>query len=109
MDCGVENGGPASSVDSYQQPGEFTPVQEWPDPLNVTGCEDPRFRFEPDIELQPTDRHSGAPTGLDVHLEVPQRNDEVKERRRTVRPERQREGDRHAADQEDGDHAARRA
>ncbi len=78
MDCGVENGGALIRMDSYQHPGEFTPVQEWPNPDNVSGCEDPRFRFEPDIALQPTDRHAGAPTGLDVNLKVLQRNDEVK-------------------------------
>ncbi len=78
MDCGVENGGALLRVDSYQHPGEFTPTEEYGKPLNVTGCEDPRFRFEPEVNLQPTDQHAGAPTGLDVHLEVPQRNDEVK-------------------------------
>ncbi len=40
----------------------------------------PRFRFEPDISLPPTDRHAGAPTGLEVKLKVLQRNDEVKKR-----------------------------
>lgn len=79
MDCGFENRGMRFRIDSYQHPGEFTLVQEYNDPLNVSGCDDPRFRFEPQISLQPTDRHAGAPTGLDVHLKVPQRNDEVKE------------------------------
>ena len=78
-DCGFDNGGHRIRIDSYQHPEEFSPVQEYPDPLNVTGCNDPRFRFEPKVAMAPTDRHSGAPTGLDVHLEVPQRNDEVKE------------------------------
>ena len=79
MDCGFDNGGTRLRLDSYNDPGNFTPVQEWGSPLNVTGCDDPRFRFDPQISLQPTDRHAGAPTGLDVHLEVPQRNDEVEE------------------------------
>ncbi len=43
----------------------------------MTGCDDSRFRFEPDISLQPTSRDAGGPTGLEVHLEVPQQNDEV--------------------------------
>lgn len=77
MDCGFDNGGTKVRVDSYNNPGNFTPPQEYGDPLNVTDCGDPRFRFEPDISVQPTDRHAGAPTGLDVNLKVPQRNDEV--------------------------------
>jgi hypothetical protein len=77
MDCGFDNGGSRIRLDSYQHPDEFTPTQEWQSADNVSGCEDPRIRFEPEISMQPTDRHAGAPTGLDVHLEVPQRNDEV--------------------------------
>jgi hypothetical protein len=79
MDCGAENGASRISLDSYENPGAFTPVQEAAAPLEVSGCEDPRFRFEPKIALQPTDAHAGAPTGLDVHLQVPQRNDEVEQ------------------------------
>jgi hypothetical protein len=76
-DCGEENGGARIRVESYNNPGQFTQAQEYSDHLDVTGCDDPRFRFEPDISLQPTSRDAGGPTGLDVHLEVPQQNDEV--------------------------------
>jgi hypothetical protein len=76
-DCGFDNGGGRIRIDSYGHPGQFTPTDEYPDPLNVTGCADPRFRFEPEVALQPTNRDAGAPTGLTVHLEVPQRSDEV--------------------------------
>ena len=79
MDCGFDNGGDRIRVDSYSHPGEFSAVQEDSHPLNVTGCEDPRFRFEPNTSLQPTTKDAGAPTGLDVHLEVPQRDDTVDE------------------------------
>jgi hypothetical protein len=79
MDCGFDNGGARIRIDSYNHPGQFSPTEEHPDPLNVKGCDDPRFRFEPDITMQPTSRVAGGPTGLDVHLEVPQQNDEVKE------------------------------
>jgi hypothetical protein len=79
MDCDVENGATKISVDSYQHPGQLSAEQENFMPLNVTGCEDPRFRFEPKVSLQPTDRHAGAPTGLNVQLEVPQRNEQVDE------------------------------
>jgi uncharacterized repeat protein (TIGR01451 family) len=77
MDCGFDNGAAKIRVDSYSHPGEFTPIEEGKDPLDVSGCDDPRFRFEPEIALQPSDLHAGAPTGLDVHLKVPQRNDEA--------------------------------
>ncbi len=76
-DCGEENGGTILRVDSYQQPGQFTPPDEYGDHLDVEGCDDNRFRFEPDISLQPTSRDAGGPTGLDVHLKVPQQDDEV--------------------------------
>jgi hypothetical protein len=76
-DCGFDNGGARIRVDSYGDTGHFTPLEESSPPLNVTGCDDLRFRFEPDVALQPTTRDAGASTGLAVHLEVPQRSDEV--------------------------------
>ncbi len=79
VDCGFDNGGARIRVDSYNDPGNFTPVQEYGNPLNVEGCDDPRFRFEPEVSLQPTNKDAGAPTGLAVHLEVPQRSDEVED------------------------------
>jgi hypothetical protein len=78
-DCGFDNGGVRIRFDSYQNPGQFTPVLEETHALNVEGCDDPRYRFEPDISLQPTSKAAGGPTGLDVDLEVPQRNDTVKD------------------------------
>jgi len=77
VDCGFENGGARARFDSYQNPGQFTPLEEYGSPLDVSGCDDSRFRFKPQISLQPTDSHAGAPTGLEVHLEVPLRSDEV--------------------------------
>ncbi len=77
MDCGEENGGASVQVESYAQPGAHPARRKARAMTTSTGCEDPRFRFNPDISLQPTDRHAGAPTGLEVKLEVPQRNDEV--------------------------------
>jgi hypothetical protein len=79
MDCGFDNGGTRTRIESYQQPGVFSPAQEYPVALNVSGCEDPRIRFKPQVSLQPDSTDAGGPTGLDVHLEVPQRNDEAKE------------------------------
>jgi hypothetical protein len=76
-DCGVENGGAKLRVESYQEPGLFSPVVEYGHPLDVEGCRDPRFRFEPEIALLPTDTDAGAPTGLEVKLDVPQRSEEA--------------------------------
>jgi hypothetical protein len=77
MDCGFDNGGARIRVDSYQHPGDFSPVKEYGDPLNVTGCDDERIRFKPQVSFAPDNRDASGPTGLDVHLEVPLRNDEV--------------------------------
>jgi hypothetical protein len=79
MDCGFDNGSAKIRTDSYEHPNDFTTVREDGHAADVEGCGDPRFRFEPEVALQPTDRHAGAPTGLDVHLKVPLRNDEVDE------------------------------
>lgn len=75
-DCGAENGSFRLSVDDWRNPGAFTPPVEG-NSLDVSGCDDPRFRFEPKVQLQPTNRAAGGPTGLDVHLEVPQREQRV--------------------------------
>jgi hypothetical protein len=77
MDCGFDNGGARIRVDSYQNPGQFSPVKEYGDPLNVSGCDDQRIRFNPQVSFQPDNRDASGPTGLDVHLEVPLRDDEV--------------------------------
>jgi len=76
-DCGFDNGGARIRTDSYGNPGNFTPVEEYSEALNVEGCDDPRFRFKPSVELQPTSRAAGGPTGLAVHLKVQLRDDEV--------------------------------
>jgi hypothetical protein len=78
-DCGFDNGGTRIRLESYNEPGRFTPIEEAKQPLNVGGCDDPRFRFEPEVSLQPTSRAAGGPTGLDVHLKVPQRDEEVEQ------------------------------
>jgi hypothetical protein len=79
FDCGFDNGGTRTRLETYEDPGVFTLVEEYGNPHNVTGCDDPRFRFEPDVALQPTSKAAGVSTGLNVHLEVPQRNDEVED------------------------------
>jgi hypothetical protein len=77
MDCGFDNGGSRIRVDSYNDPGNFTPTEEHGNPLNVSGCDDLRFRFNPKVDAQPTSKDAGGPTGLSVKVEMPQRDDEV--------------------------------
>lgn len=78
MDCGVNNGPFMFTADSWANPGDFTtPLPSVSGNVNVTGCDDQRVRFNPAINLQPTDRAAGSPTGLDVHLEVEQREQSV--------------------------------
>jgi hypothetical protein len=80
MDCGVNNGPFTFSADSWNFPNQFNePISGPGKPLNVTGCNDLRVRFKPHINLQPTTRDAGSPTGLDVHLEVEQRNQSVEQ------------------------------
>ncbi len=76
MDCGFDNGDFDFRAESWQHPGSFV---EYADggPFHVVGCDDPRIRFEPDVSLQPTSRSAGSPTGLDVRLEFPQRDQTV--------------------------------
>jgi hypothetical protein len=76
-DCGIDNGGSRIRIDSYEHPGEFTPIQEAAEHMNVSKCDDPRFRFEPEVDLQPTSRDAGGPTGLDVNLKLPQQDDQA--------------------------------
>ncbi len=77
MDCGFDNGGARIRIDSYNHPGQFSPPEEYPAPLNVTGCDDSRFDFEPEMSLQPSSLAANGATGLEVNLQLPQRNDEV--------------------------------
>ena len=76
MECGVGRQ-MDFRAESWQQPGVFT--EDAQVPYQVSGCEDPRFRFEPKVELQPTARTAGGPTGLAVSLKVPQKDDTVQD------------------------------
>jgi hypothetical protein len=66
-------------ADSWSNPGQFTPTVKAPAGMQVDGCDDPRIRFEPEVTLQPSSRAAGGPTGLQVDLKVPQRDDTVNE------------------------------
>jgi hypothetical protein len=75
-DCGFA-GRFSQVADSWQAPEEFTSPVQSADDVKVSGCEDPRLRFEPEVALQPTSRAASGPTGLRVNLEVPQRENSV--------------------------------
>jgi uncharacterized repeat protein (TIGR01451 family) len=74
MDCGVDNGPVQYRADSWTAIGDFTPTYDGASHANVTGCDDPRIRFNPNLEIQPTSRDASQPTGLDVNLNNPQRD-----------------------------------
>lgn len=42
-------------------------------PIRTTGCD--RLAFAPTIDVRPTERRAGVPTGLDVDIDVPQNDD----------------------------------
>lgn len=73
--CGIP-GAVRVRADSWDAPGAFTPY-EVGSVAAMTGCNDPRFRFEPTIRVQPVSRTAGAPTGIDVDITVPQKDDTV--------------------------------
>jgi len=63
---------------SWQQPNEWTagsfPFHDGatpPNPVVLDGCES--LPFEPSVTVKPTSSEADSPTGLDVHLALPQR------------------------------------
>ncbi|HUC00526.1 MAG TPA: hypothetical protein VMS11_11925 [Solirubrobacterales bacterium] len=74
--CDTSAGSIELRADSWEEGGGFTPWQQGP-LIQVSGCDDPRFEFNPSISIQPTSHQAASPTGLDVDLSVPQKNDEV--------------------------------
>jgi uncharacterized repeat protein (TIGR01451 family) len=91
--CEAEATGLTSSVsaDSWVDPGDFDhrtthshlpkgypyPESEWGAPQGPTGCA--KVPFEPQLEASPTTNAADSPSGLDVHLRVPQECWEQKE------------------------------
>ncbi len=66
-------------ADSWSRPGVFTPTLESESDMEVTGCDDLRIRFQPDVSLTPSSTAASGPTGLQVNLKVPQRDQTVTE------------------------------
>ncbi len=72
--CDTPAGAIQMRADSWQHPGAFTPWQQGAE-IEAEGCEDPRIRFNPTISIQPTSHQAASPTGLDIDLHVPQKQD----------------------------------
>jgi hypothetical protein len=73
-ECGVDKTTDVSA-ESWQNPGQFVSIDSAP--MKVTGCDDPRFSFRPTLSVQPESHDAGVPSGLDVELSIPQKNDTV--------------------------------
>jgi hypothetical protein len=56
--------------DSWQNAGAFGPEIDYTMPGHQTDCDVPRF--DPSVELTPTGHEANTPTGLDVHIHIPQ-------------------------------------
>ncbi len=59
-----------SHYDSWQNSGVFGPPIAYEIPGQFAGCERPSF--EPEINVEPTGKAADSPTGLNVHVHVPQ-------------------------------------
>ncbi len=61
-------------ADSWEEAGLFSTVgvetDEEGNPFVMQGCD--RLPFAPQVNLEPSARRAGSPTGLDVNIEVPQ-------------------------------------
>jgi uncharacterized repeat protein (TIGR01451 family) len=73
--CGVD-GMVQMRADSWDAAGAFTPWQQGTT-AQMTGCDDSRFHFDPTITVQPESLTPSTPTGLNVDLAVPQKDDTV--------------------------------
>ncbi|HEY0318269.1 MAG TPA: hypothetical protein VGC49_08235 [Solirubrobacterales bacterium] len=67
--CDASHSSTIGHMDSWEHKGVFAPEQNYPSPP-AEGCDKPRF--EPDVSVHPTAKAANSPTGLDVHVLVPQ-------------------------------------
>jgi hypothetical protein len=58
------------TIHSHLPPGYALPESEWGGPQGPTGCS--KVKFEPSLEATPTTDAADSPSGLDLHLRVPQ-------------------------------------
>jgi uncharacterized repeat protein (TIGR01451 family) len=59
-----------STTVTHQPPGFPSPRDEWGPPLDIEGCA--AVPFNPGLTAQPTTETADSPSGLDLHLTVPQ-------------------------------------
>ncbi len=71
-------------LNTWQHPDVFTEEsfdshdgQTPPNPVGITGCDDARLDFEPNLTAGPTLARADSETGLEVDLELPQKDDTV--------------------------------
>ena len=71
-------------LNTWQRPDVFTEKsfdshdsQTPPNPVGITGCDDARLSFEPTLTAGPTFLRADSETGLEVELQVPQKDDTV--------------------------------
>jgi len=69
-DCSATGQVVVNRYDSWQHPGVFGEPITYTQPGPPTGCE--KLRIEPDVVVHPTNDKANSPTGLSVHVEVPQ-------------------------------------
>jgi hypothetical protein len=69
-ECGKEHTMRLHHYDSWQNSGVFGPDIVYTQPGETTGCDKPHF--EPAATISPTSHQANTPTGLDVHVGVPQ-------------------------------------
>jgi hypothetical protein len=76
-ECGVEHQVRLREYDSWQEPGlpNALPPLTYTQPGQTTDCEVAQSGFKPTVELTPTGHAANTPTGLDVHIHVPQHED----------------------------------
>jgi hypothetical protein len=68
--CEGSNEMALSHYDSWQNSGVYGPEVAYSLPGQFTGCVLPSF--EPEVNVEPTGKQADSPTGLNVHIHVPQ-------------------------------------
>jgi hypothetical protein len=68
--CEADNTFRLHHYDSWQEPGVYGEEIDYTLPGKFTGCDKPRF--DPDVSVHPTGTQANTPTGLEVHVKVPQ-------------------------------------
>jgi hypothetical protein len=79
--CSVDPLSTGLELNTWQHPEVVTEKsfdshdgQTPPNPVGITGCDDARLNFEPTLTADPTFARADSETGLEVDLELPQKN-----------------------------------